>query len=62
MHVIRFIQSSEESSDEEQVPPPKVNLPKWTHSPALRELLRKQSEKDPDSIFGEVRPPKMEGE
>jgi hypothetical protein len=52
--------NSEYSNSDDESRPHTFTLPQWAQSPALRQALQQQSTINPDDIFGEVRPLRME--
>jgi hypothetical protein len=58
-----ILNSDESSSDEDQPQQnaPKDNAPMWAQSPALNRALNHQRSLNPDEIFGEVDPLRLEG-
>lgn len=58
-----FFSDDDSDSDEDRrrgTPADKPRLPAWAESPALRQALASQSAADPDAIFGDVAPMRME--
>jgi hypothetical protein len=52
---------SSESEEEEQREKSKKNIPRWATSPFLSSALKQQALKQPEEIFGNVKPLVLEG-
>ncbi|KAF7791879.1 hypothetical protein EIP86_002903 [Pleurotus ostreatoroseus] len=52
--------NSEYSDSEDEDRPRTFDPPEWAQSPELRQALEQQSHMNPDDIFGQIRPLKME--
>jgi hypothetical protein len=47
-------------SDDEEKSSPDFKRPQWAESPALRQALAHQASRDPDELFGVIKPVSME--
>ncbi|THH34076.1 hypothetical protein EUX98_g104 [Antrodiella citrinella] len=52
--------NSEYSDSDDEDRPKKFDPPSWAQSPELRQTLQQQSTMNPDDIFGQIRPLRME--
>ncbi|ORY31862.1 hypothetical protein BCR39DRAFT_456227, partial [Naematelia encephala] len=58
--VLPDIASEYSNSDDESNASPDFKRPAWAESPALRAALEAQATRNPDDLFGEIKPVSME--